>query len=172
MLPCTGLVRWYIPFLMQIVPISIRFRQNVLQFSNDPGKIPKIFKRTQNNHENFQQRFSNIKKCKIERGFVRLPKMNSKFPNTHVYDCNSKWRWNFRRWLKMRGWKFPSSFANHTKSKTIQYATIFQWRWKILPSVLHKRWNRKCTLQNHFSNRLSTIEDKALSRLGCKWLPW
>ena len=116
MLPCTGLVRWYIPFLMQIVPISIRFRQNVLQFSNDPGKIPKIFKRTQNNHENFQQRFSNIKKCKIERGFVRLPKMNSKFPNTHVYDCNSKWRWNFRRWLKMRGWKFPSSFANHTKS--------------------------------------------------------
>ena len=90
-------------------------------------KFRKFSNALKNNHENFQQRFSNIKKCKIERGFVRLPKMNSKFPNTHVYDCNSKWRWNFRRWLKMRGWKFPSSFATHTKSKTIQYVPYNQF---------------------------------------------
>ena len=90
---------------MQIVPVSSRFRQNVLQFSNDPGKIPKIFKRTQNNHENFQQRFSNIKKCKTERGFVRLPKMNSRFSNTHVYDCNSKWRWKIPPSFSADGWK-------------------------------------------------------------------
>ena len=31
MLPCTGLVRSYIPFSMQIVPVSSRFIQNVLQ---------------------------------------------------------------------------------------------------------------------------------------------
>ena len=69
---------------MQIVPVSSRFRQNVLQFNNDPGKIRKFSNALKNNHENFQQRFSTIKKCKIERGFVRLPKMNSKFPNTHL----------------------------------------------------------------------------------------
>ena len=127
MLPCTGLVRWYIPFLMQIVPISIRFRQNVLQFSNDPGKIPKIFKHTQNNHENFQQRFSNIKKCKIERGFVRLPKMNSRFSNTHVYDCNSKWRWKIPPSISGDGWKCEDGNF-HRPLLNIQRARPFNTR--------------------------------------------
>lgn len=39
-------------------------------------------KRTQNDHGNFQLRFSNIRKCKIKRGSVGLPKMKVSIPNT------------------------------------------------------------------------------------------
>ena len=158
---------------MQIVPVSRRFRHNVLQFvfffSRSAIKqwsrilIPKNVQTHSKWPPKFPTSFyDNVKKCKIERGFVRLPKMKVSIPNTansHVYDCNSKCRWKIPPSFSRDSWKFPSSFTDHAKSKTIHAdscstAAIFKWRWKILPSVLHKRQKRKYSLQNHFSNRL------------------
>ena len=121
---------------MQIVPVSRRFRQNVLQFvfffSRSAIKqwssilIPKNVQ----THSKWPRKFptsfyDNVKKCKIERGFVRLPKMKVSIPNTadtHVYDCNSKCRW-----------KIPPSFSRDSWKLFIMvviYSLFEKWFWR------------------------------------------
>ena len=160
---------------MQIVPVSRRFRQNVLQFvfffSRSAIKqwsrilIPKNVQ----THSKWPRKFptsfyDNVKKCEIERGFVRLPKMKVSIPNTadtHVYDCNSKCRWKIPPSFSRDSWKFPSSFTDHAKSKTIH---------AVLPQSLND--DEKFCHQCYTNAKNVNILSKIISQTGCKWLPW
>ena len=123
-------------------------------------KFRKMCKRTQNNYENFQQRFSNIKKCKIERGFVRSPKMNSTFPKTHVYDCNSKWRWKIPPSFSGDGWQCED--GNFLRPLLIiQKARPFSTRQSFNGDG---KFCRQCYTNAENVNRLSKI----IFQTGCK----
>ena len=159
---------------MQIVPVSRRFRQNVLQFvffffhavplSNDPGYwFQKMCKRTQNDRGNFQRRFMIMSKnARLKEVLSDYQKVS--IPNTadtHVYDCNSKCRWKIPPSFSRDSWKFPSSFTDHAKSKTIH---------AVLPQSLND--DEKFCHQCYTNAKNVNILSKIISQTGCKWLPW
>ena len=125
--------------------------KNVQTHSKWPRKFPTSF-------------YGNIKKCKIERGFVKLPKMKVSIPNTansHVYDCNSKCRW-----------KIPPSFSSDGwwKCDDGNFQLIIKQNHSVLRQSLNddEKCCRQCYTNAETVNRLSKI----ISQTSCKWLSW
>ena len=154
---------------MQIVPVSRRFRQKVLQFvffffhpvplSNDPGYwFQKMCKRTQNDRGNFQRRFMIISKnARLKEVLSDYQKWRFQFQILQILTCTIVTQnvdGKFHRHFQGIAENFHRRLLIMQKAKPFSTAAIFKWRWKILPSVLHKRQKRKYSLQNHFSNRL------------------